>query len=57
MESRFSNSTEETEREGKCELIILQLQGEGAVRDGGEGYVYRHTDGHSVGKFPLSGGS
>lgn len=36
MESRFSNSTEETDREGKCELITLQLRGEGAVRDGGE---------------------
>lgn len=33
MESRFSNSTEETDREGKCELITLQLQEEGAVRE------------------------
>lgn len=37
MESRFSNSTEETEREGKCELDHTTAPGEGAVRDWGQG--------------------
>lgn len=42
MESRFSNSTVETEREGKCELDHTTALGEGAVRFGG--YVYRHIE-------------
>lgn len=43
MESRFPNSTGETEREGKCELDHTTAPGEEAVRDVWRGDIYTGT--------------